>query len=200
MTTAQDYNGLVYFLQQYLGELATSTLVKVVSFTPGSGGLIAGVVNVLPLVNQIDPSGNATAHETLYSLPYFRVQAGNSAIVIDPVANDIGFAAFCSRDISTVKNTSAQANPGSFRQFSMSDGIYFGAIGSLNGAPTESIHMTSGGGITITTPGIFTVNASGKTWTFGSAGFTNSNGNVEETHRHVYTLGTGAPPDTGTPV
>lgn len=185
MSDLENFSGIWFLVQQALNKISTNTLVKVVSFVPNpAGGLLAGTVNVQPLVNQVDPQGNATAHGVVYGLPYFRLQAGNSAIIADPAANDIGMAGFCSRDISSVKANAGQANPGSARTFDMSDGIYFGGIGSLNGAPTEYIQMT-GNGINVVSPGQIALKAQGKTWTLGTAGLTLSNGVVVETHIHT---------------
>jgi hypothetical protein len=52
-------------------------------------------------------------------------------------------ASFCSRDISAVKNARQSAPPGSRRQYSFSDCMYFG--GFLNGTPTQYIQFTEGG-------------------------------------------------------
>lgn len=198
MTDSRDYNALLFMFQQFFAKGATNTLVRVVSFTPAAaGGLLAGVVGVQPLVNQVDPSGNATPHGVITGVPYFRLQAGTSAAIIDPVPDDIGFAGFCSRDISTVKATAAQGNPGSFRQFSMSDGIYFGGIGSLNGAPTEYIKMSNGSGIQMISPGPLTFTGGGKTVTIDSTGVT-IDGILWETHMHSGV--TTGDDDTGPPV
>jgi len=116
----------------------------------------AETVDIHPLVNMVDGYGNATPHGVIYGCPYFRLQAGNSAIVIDPVAGDIGIALFADRDISAVIATHAQANPGSSRAFDMADGIYLGGV--LNPAPTQYIRFDSAG-ITITSPVAVTVNA-----------------------------------------
>lgn len=198
MTDARDYNGLLFMFQQFFAKGATSTLVKVLSFTPASGGgVLGGVVSVQPLVNQVDPAGNATPHGEITGVPYFRFQAGTSAIIIDPVPGDIGFAGFCSRDISTVKATAAQGNPGSFRQFSMSDAIYFGGIGSLNGAPTEFVKMSNGAGIEIMTSGPLSLTGGGKTVLIDSSGVT-IDGKLWETHTHGGVQAGGA--ETGPPV
>jgi hypothetical protein len=191
MSNNENFNGIWFLVQQALNKISTNTLVKVISYTanPG-GGLLSGTVNVQPLVNQVDPKGNATPHGQLYSLPYFRLQAGNSAIVIDPVAGDIGMAGFADHDISSVKSTAAQSNPGSSRRFDMSDGIYFGGIGSLNITPTEYLQMT-GAGVNLVTPGPFAITAS----------IVMHNGtDIGAAHRHPYLPGSGLVTDTGTPV
>lgn len=117
---------------EYLVDLITSrqvraTLVKVKKVTNEPGELKKpGRVDVEPLVNQTDGSGNATEHTTVYGLCYFRLQGGKNAVLCDPEVGDIGLAVICDRDISVVKATEARANPGSGRRGNMADGIYFG--------------------------------------------------------------------------
>lgn len=201
MTNQLDnFLGVWFTVQQMLAKVRTATLVRVVSFTPGGGGLLAGTVAVQPLINQVSVAGDGVAHGIIYGLPYFRLQAGASAIVADPVAGDIGFAGIVDRDTSTVKASKTQANPGSSRRFDLADGVYFGGIGSLNGAPTEYVHLKNGAGVDVVTPGpatvtaggaititastTITLSAGGKTWTFSAAGFGMSDGVYAETHVH----------------
>ena len=54
-----------------------------------------------------------------------------------------GVAVFASRDISQVKATRKQGNPGSHRQYSFADGMYLG--GMLNGTPTQYIQFSAAG-------------------------------------------------------
>jgi phage baseplate assembly protein gpV len=115
-----------------------------------------GFVDVQPMVNQVDGTGNPTPHETIHNLPYFRLQGGVNAIILDPVVGDIGIAVFCSRDISQVKRTKAISNPGSAGRFDWADGLYIG--GFLNAVPTQYIQF-SNTGIALSTPNTFTVTA-----------------------------------------
>jgi hypothetical protein len=137
---------------------ASAALVKVVKCSNSGGVSAVGTVDVQPLVNQVDRDGNATPHGIVYGLPYFRAQGGANAVIIDPVAGDIGVAVFCDRDISTVKATKAQANPGSRRRNDWADGLYFG--GFLNGTPSQFVEFSSAG-ITITSTSNVTINAPG---------------------------------------
>lgn len=151
-----DLNAQIFIVKQILNRAHTATLVKVVSVTT-SGGLNApGFVNVQPLVNLVDGEGNAVPHAVAYSLPYFRLQGGSNAIILDPSIGDIGIAIFADHDISAVISTKAQANPGSKRRFSMSDGLYIGGV--LNGVPSQFVQFNASG-ITITSPNQVTVNA-----------------------------------------
>ena len=136
-------------VQQLLAKIQTATIVKIIACTNDGGVSPVGFVDVLPMVNQIDGQGNPTPHTTIYNIPYLRAQGGANAVILDPQAGDIGVCVFASRDISKIKTTKAQGNPGSFRQYSFSDGLYLG--GMLNGTPTQFIRFSSAG-ITITSP------------------------------------------------
>ena len=138
----------------------------------GTGLNPTGTVDVLPLVNQVNGRGNPTPHGIVPRLPFFRVQGGANAVVIDPVVGDIGLAVFADRDVSTVKTTRAQANPGSFRQHDMADGFYLG--GFLNGVPTQYVKFTSEG-IDIVSSGTVAIT---------SAGLTHNGVNIGSTHKH----------------
>jgi hypothetical protein len=144
------FNATSFLVRQMLAETNTADLVKVVSVTSAGALAKAGVVAVQPLVNQIDGQGNATPHGTIYNLIYFRMQGGANAVILDPAVGDIGMAAYCSRDISSVKAAGVQSNPGSFRRHDRADGIYFG--GMLNAVPTQYVQFSSGG-INIVSPG-----------------------------------------------
>ncbi|CAB3716945.1 hypothetical protein LMG26690_03586 [Achromobacter animicus] len=154
-----EYGALQFLISQALLRLNTATLVKVVSVTNAGGLSPVGFVDVQPLVNQLDGAGNAVPHGVLHRLPYFRLQGGTDAIILDPKAGDIGMAAFANRDISGVKAAKAQSNPGSWRSHDMADGLYFGGL--LNGAPAQYVQFTAEGinvvsptKVTVTSPDI----------------------------------------------
>jgi hypothetical protein len=138
------------------GGVWTSGLVEVISVTNAGGLSPVGFVDVSPMVHQVDGKGNATPHGVIHNLPYFRLQGGANAVIIDPVAGDIGGAMFCSRDISAVKATRGANVPGSQRTFDPADGLYFG--GWLNGQPTQYIRFSTAG-IEIITPATSTITA-----------------------------------------
>lgn len=150
---AGDYNVSEFMIRQIMAGLATATLAIVQGVSAGANG---GTVDVQPLVSQVTGGGTPVAHGTVYGLPYVRLQAGTSAVILDPVVGDIGLVVFCSRDISVVKATGAVAAPGSRRQFDMADGIYLGGV--LNGAPTRFVRMNAEG-IQITDPTKITLTA-----------------------------------------
>ena len=135
---ASEYNHLLFIIQQEIAKISTLTLVKVVSITGGN-------VDVVPLVNMIDAQGNPTPHLTIFNVPFMRIQGGGYAIIIDPQPGDIGLCGFCSRDISKVKKSKKQDNPGSRRRYSYSDGINIGAIGDLSVTPTQTLRISSSG-------------------------------------------------------
>ena len=144
-----QYNALMFLIRQALAGHNTATLVQVKAVT-NSGGLEAvGFVDVLPLVNQLDGQKNAVPHAVVYNLPYFRLQGGANAVILDPQVGDIGMAVFADRDISAVKASKAQANPGSMRRTSYADGLYMG--GFLNGVPAQVVRF-SADGIHVTSP------------------------------------------------
>jgi phage baseplate assembly protein gpV len=153
---AGDFGALSFLVNQILATISTVTLVKIVAVTNNGGVSPVGFVDVQPLVNQTDGAGNATPHGVVYGLPYFRLQGGTNAIILDPQVGDIGMCGFASRDISSVKASKAQANPGSGRVFDMADGLYFG--GMLNGTPTQYVQF-SAIGINVVSPTKITLQA-----------------------------------------
>lgn len=150
------YNQIAFAVQQLISKIQTAALVKIVSCTNDGGLSPVGFVNVQPLVNQLDQNGNPVPHVTIYNVPYLRIQGGANAIILDPQAGDIGVAVFASRDISKVKSTQAQANPGSARQYDFSDALYLG--GMLNGVPAQYVQFLADG-IKIVSPGTVTIEA-----------------------------------------
>jgi hypothetical protein len=151
-----DYNANTFLVWSILARVRTMQPCQVLSVTNSGGISPVGFVSLQPLVNQLDGYDNAMPHGPLYNVPYFRLQGGANAIIIDPQVGDIGWAGFADRDISSVKATKAQANPGSKRMFSMADAFYFG--GMLNGTPTQYIAFSSSG-IAITSPTKVTIAA-----------------------------------------
>jgi hypothetical protein len=165
-----DYNALIYTITQILNRKHTATLVQVVSVTNTGTDAAVGFVSVQPLINQTDGYGNAIPHSILSGVPYFRMQGGANAIILDPQKGDIGLAVFVEKDISKVVANSASAssstagtpnnpllsNPDSNRRFSMSDGVYFG--GFLNGIPTQYVQF-SATGITLVSPNLIELQA-----------------------------------------
>lgn len=149
-----DYNELNFVITQRLAKLQTSIPVKVIAVTPVTG--YAGFVDVQPMVEQITSTNELVPSPELFNLPYCRIQGGSNGIIIDPAVGDIGLACFCSRDISSVKNSKKYSPPGSRRMYDYADGVYIGGI--LNGTPTQFIQFTNTG-IVVTSPNAVTINA-----------------------------------------
>ena len=151
-TTTSEYNRLRFVVESILREMVnTSALVRVDSCTaPGSGGA-AGTVSATPLVAQTDAQGNTLPMTPIPRLPFVRYQAGCAAIVLDPVQGDQGLAVFLKNDSSTVgPGTSSPQRPGTWRNFSQSDGVYI--PGTQNQAPTVWIELSQDNTITIHAP------------------------------------------------
>lgn len=190
------FNETAAVVQYFLSKVNTATLVRVVSCTNSGGVSPVGTVNVQPLVNQMTGDRVAVPHENLFKLPYLRLQGGVNALILDPAPGDIGIALFAMRDISAVKATKAQANPGSFRQFNWADGMYLGGL--LNAAPTCYVRFDGANGVaikaaTITLDG--DVHITGATTGDGEGTF---NGIAVSTHTHSGV--TSGSDDSGPPV
>lgn len=138
-----DFNNLSFMVKQAIAKLQTATLVRVMACTNAGEVSPVGNVDILPLINQIDGQGNATPHVTIFNVPYFRVQGGANAVIIDPQVGDIGIAVFASRDITKIKNTKEAGNPGSLRSYNFADALYLGGL--LNGVPTQYVRFSSAG-------------------------------------------------------
>ena len=137
------FDSMAFMVQQALGKMQTATLVRIESCTNDGGLSPVGHVDATPMVNQLDGNGNPTPHVTIHNVPYLRLQGGANGIIMDPQKGDIGVCVFASRDISKIKATKKQGNPGSFRQYSFSDGMYLG--GMLNGTPTQYVQFSAAG-------------------------------------------------------
>jgi Phage protein Gp138 N-terminal domain/GpV Apex motif len=138
-----DINQMNFIVRQILSGISTATIVMVKAVVSDGELAEAGLVDIEPMVAQIDGEGGATPHGTIHNVPYLRIQGGANAVIIDPAVGDIGIALFASRDISSVKANKAPANPGSRRQFDMADAIYIGGL--LNGVPTQYVRFSPDG-------------------------------------------------------
>lgn len=150
------FNLMDFVGRQLLSGTATAAMVLVKAVTSTGDVAAPGTVDVQPMVAMIDASGKAYPHGTVFELPFFRLQGGANAFIIDPQVGDIGVAVFCSHDISAVKASKAPAPPGSRRRFDMADGLYLG--GFLNGVPTRYVRFASDG-LYVVSPDKVTVQA-----------------------------------------
>lgn len=113
------------------------------------------VVDVLPLLSRTDRTGAPIKNSVIYDIPVFRLQSGNSAVVIDPTPGDIGQILVNDRDTTLIRANRKESTPGSARAHSKSDATYLGGI--LNTKPTEFVKFT-GSGINIKSPGAVNIN------------------------------------------
>lgn len=169
---ASDFNAISFMIEQKLSKCRTSIPVVVMGIQSSDTLQAVGdlKIDVMPLVNQLDGAGTAVPHGTIFGVSFSRLQGGANAIVCDPQVGDKGLMVMSDRDISAVKATKAQANPGSYRRFDLADGCYVGCM--FNGVPEQYVQFTGDtikvvqkngnivlinpDGITATTP-VFTV-------------------------------------------
>lgn len=157
-TQSNQFSALKFFVERLLGRINTATLVRIISCGNDGTDIAVGWVDVQPLVQQVAADGTLVAQPALYHLPYFRIQGGASAIILDPEPGDIGIAIFAAHDISRVASTGAEAGPGSFRRFDLADGLYMG--GFVNGVPNQYVQfLPNGAGINLVSPNEITVQA-----------------------------------------
>lgn len=137
-TSAQtsDAESLSYVFKRLLSGAFFIELVEVTAVRGEAPNL---VVDVMPLVTRTDPSGAMIPNSEAFNVPVFRLQRGNSAIIMNPVVGDIGMIAVCDRDNSVARANRKQSVPGSKRTHSKSDALYLG--GFLNSAPTQFIEF-----------------------------------------------------------
>jgi hypothetical protein len=155
-SAASDSNSIDFMIAQYMNKVWTSTLVVVKSVTNAGALSPVGYVSVQPLVGMIDIEGKVYDHGEISNAPYFRLQGGTDAIILDPKVGDIGIALFASRDITAVKKAKKPSPPGSDRKHHISDALYIGGV--LNGSPTQYVRF-SADGIEIVSPTKFTAKA-----------------------------------------
>lgn len=129
-------------ISRLIGRVFTHTVVKIVKVYPGETGPV-GFVDAINLIQQMDGNNDGIPNVPMYKLPYFRLQGGANAVIIDPKVGDIGLASFAMRDISKVKEDKTEGPPPSRREYDVSDGLYIG--GFLNGAPSQYIHFLESG-------------------------------------------------------
>lgn len=146
-SASSEYNQIDFIVRSILGRAATATLVQVKTVTNTGEVAPVGLLDVQPMVAQLDGNGQATPHGIIHNVPYLRLQGGANAVIMDPQVGDIGIAVFGSHDLSSVKANKATANPGSRRRFDMADALYIGGV--LNGTPQQYLRFTSTGDIEI---------------------------------------------------
>ena len=152
---------LEFFVKSFISRISTAVPVIVLSAEANASGGPAGYVDAKPLVMDVNTNRQAVEPPVIYGLPYFRLQAGSAAVVMDPVPGDIGLAVFAQRDCSALQpEAKSPVPPATRRAYSAADGFYIG--GFLNAAPQtvielkqdHSIAVTAQGGVTVRAPSV----------------------------------------------
>lgn len=152
-------NVMDFIIRQTVRNSVNTTLpVLVMKTYPGGTGGAAGYVDIKPLVCQTDSRGRALPPTEIYHVPYFRLQSGVAAVVLDPVPGDIGIGVFAQSDSSALSQGATDpVQPGSWRCFDQADAFYVG--GFLNKKPSLWIELTQDGKININASGGIKINA-----------------------------------------
>ena len=150
-SSTSPFNSDVFLIERVLNNRNIATLVQVVkapydtsgNAIPAGSAVKQGRIDILPLVNQLDGKNQPMKHTTVYGVPYFRFQGGANAVLCDPSVGDVGLYVVADRDISSVKATGQQSNPGSKRRSDLSDGTFVGLC--LGGVPKQFIRIYRNG-------------------------------------------------------
>ena len=162
-TDSTPLNQLEFIIKNIMRGMSTAIPVLITSVQAGDTNA-AGYVDARPLVAQIDAWGNTLSMAVIHHLPYFRLQSGRAAVVIDPVVGDIGLAVFAQSDCSNLKQGATQAvQPNSWRKFDQADGFYIG--GFLNTSVDTFVRLAQDGSVTVAAPGNVTIDAPQVTYT-----------------------------------
>lgn len=147
-TLADDYNLLMYLINSAISGIDTIDVVKVQEVNTENNTLC-----VLPIVQRANANGNPIPESPIFNIKYMRWQYGLNAIKATPEVGDIGLVLVCKKDISSIQSGLV----GSYREFSMADGVYIGGLMNFNQEPTQYIEFTAEG-IAVTTPKTLTIN------------------------------------------
>ena len=109
VTTKSDYtntsmaNVMDYMIKTIMKEsINTAIPVVVTSVTRNGDGSGAGTLSAKPLIMQRDGENNSIPNGEIPSLPYFRYQFGENAVICDPEVGDVGLAIFAQSDCSNL--------------------------------------------------------------------------------------------------
>ncbi|RYM47700.1 oxidoreductase [Serratia proteamaculans] len=149
--TTSDANVQDFLMHQFLMRQSFINLVVVVGVSDGGK-----FVDLRQIVHGFTGTGEKVEKGIVFGVPVWRLQRGTSAVKMVPVVGDIGLAASCDRDITTVKSTGQPSLPGSNRTHSQADAIYLGGV--LNQEPTQYINFADNE-ITIVSPDKVRINA-----------------------------------------
>ena len=152
-----DFNILSFLISQALGRVRTATLARVVA-VHGGGLAPVGTVDVQPLVSMVDGAGQAHPHGTVFRVPFFRLQGGDTAVILDPKVGSVGFLVVADSDTSRVRKTGEPAAPGSNRRFDLADGLFIGGWDPFGGTPSRYVLMDASG-VKVVDPAAITLQA-----------------------------------------
>jgi hypothetical protein len=174
-------------------KVMTAAVVKVGSVAPGGPDGPAGYVDCTPMVNDTDAFGEGVPAPDLSHVPFFRLQCGKAAIVIDPEPGDLGLVVFTKADSSNVQpGADKPVQPASHRTFNEANGFFFG--GFSNPAPETYLEVNkkgegnikAKGNISIETEKSLTIKAASVSVTGDiTTGALTSNGVTVHTHTHT---------------
>ena len=193
-TDTTPLNQLEFLIKTLTRDMSTAIPVIITAVQAGDTNA-AGYVDARPLVAQIDAWGNSLPMAAIHHLPYFRLQAGRAAVVLDPVVGDIGLAVFAQSDCSNVKQGANQTvQPGSWRKFDQADGFYVG--GFLNKTVDTFVRLAQDGSVRIKAPGNVTIDAPNVSMTgdLYVTGDMTSGGKSYLDHTHMGVHGETTPP------
>ena len=88
-----DWNRQRFLIQQQMLNLNTSMPVQVIS-VQATGVAPVGFVNIQVMASQVTGDYRTVDHGVIPNVPYFRLQGGTDAVIIDPKVGDIGIACF----------------------------------------------------------------------------------------------------------
>ena len=138
-----EYNALDFVINSLINKRHFCCPVIVTKVSNNDELAPVGYADLRPAIEQRDGFGNLVEHDIIYNCPYFRLQGGTNAIIIDPKIGDIGIALFADQDISIFQRIKKICLPGSYRRNDYSDGIYIGGI--LNSTPVQYIRYSAAG-------------------------------------------------------
>ena len=107
----EPFNAISFLIRQMMAGYSHVALVLVTNVTASDTDGAPPTVDVQPMVAMVDQTGTAQDHGTIYKIPVFRPQAGNSAFICDPRKDDIGFVVCADRDISSAFANQAAGEP-----------------------------------------------------------------------------------------
>lgn len=141
-----EANQIDYAIKQKMLQINTAIPCEVQSYNSTTR-----TCNIMPIINNIDGSGNPIQPPILYNVPISDDVGNDCGLEIEYVKGDIVIVLFCQRDISNLKtwwnngNTTINSsfNPASYRLFNIADGIIIKRIS--NKPPTVKIKIASDG-------------------------------------------------------